>query len=289
MAARFWVGGSGTWDASNTTNWSTSSGTGSGASVPGASDDVTIDGAAGGLNGGTIVVNTNFSINSFTTNAMNGTIDFATNANSVTFGSSGWSNTGTGTRTITCGAATFTFNGTNTSGGYTQNVTTGLTITPSSSTWVFQGNTINQRSFTLGNSTATWGTVTFNANTSGGSWAIGGVSPGAPVFTNFNVAAGLTIIFTPISGGVYTFTNALTLTGTSGSPINFFGGEGGANTGISLGAASTATWGAFRSLTTTTSAFTAMNSLNLGRMTLTGGGSIGPPSGGGGGGGMIGA
>ena len=43
MAARFWVGGTGTWDASSTTNWSASSGGASGASAPTSSDDVTFD------------------------------------------------------------------------------------------------------------------------------------------------------------------------------------------------------------------------------------------------------
>ena len=43
MAARFWVGGTNTWDSTNTANWSTTSGGAGGASVPGAADDVTID------------------------------------------------------------------------------------------------------------------------------------------------------------------------------------------------------------------------------------------------------
>lgn len=47
MANRYWVGGSGSWDASNTANWSASSGGASGASVPVASDDVFIDANSG--------------------------------------------------------------------------------------------------------------------------------------------------------------------------------------------------------------------------------------------------
>lgn len=43
MAARYWVGGSGNWDSSSTTHWSTSSGGASGASVPTSSDDVIFD------------------------------------------------------------------------------------------------------------------------------------------------------------------------------------------------------------------------------------------------------
>lgn len=47
MANRYWVGGSGTWDATNTTNWSATSGGAGGASVPGAADDAILDAASG--------------------------------------------------------------------------------------------------------------------------------------------------------------------------------------------------------------------------------------------------
>lgn len=58
-AARFWVGGHPTnnnWNqtGSGTTNWSATSGGAGGASVPGASDDVTFDGAGGGNSTATI-------------------------------------------------------------------------------------------------------------------------------------------------------------------------------------------------------------------------------------------
>lgn len=43
MANRYWVGGSGTWNSSSTTNWSATSGGAGGASVPTASDSVFFD------------------------------------------------------------------------------------------------------------------------------------------------------------------------------------------------------------------------------------------------------
>ena len=46
MANRYWVGGSGTWSASSTANWSTTSGGASGASVPTATDVAIFDQAA---------------------------------------------------------------------------------------------------------------------------------------------------------------------------------------------------------------------------------------------------
>lgn len=47
MANRYWVGGTGTWDSSSTTNWSASSGGAGGASVPGNADSVFFDGNSG--------------------------------------------------------------------------------------------------------------------------------------------------------------------------------------------------------------------------------------------------
>lgn len=47
MATRYWVGGTGTWDTSSTTNWSLTSGGSSGASAPTSADDVIIDTSSG--------------------------------------------------------------------------------------------------------------------------------------------------------------------------------------------------------------------------------------------------
>ena len=46
MATYYWVGGTGTWDASTTTNWATSSGGAGGAGVPTSADDVVFDSAS---------------------------------------------------------------------------------------------------------------------------------------------------------------------------------------------------------------------------------------------------
>lgn len=47
MANRFWVGGSGTWDASSTANWSATTGGAAGASAPTSSDAVIFDASSG--------------------------------------------------------------------------------------------------------------------------------------------------------------------------------------------------------------------------------------------------
>jgi hypothetical protein len=54
MADRYWVGGTGTWSSSNTTNWAATSGGAGGESVPTALDNVFFD--AGSDSGGTFVV-----------------------------------------------------------------------------------------------------------------------------------------------------------------------------------------------------------------------------------------
>src|SRR3990167_10805710 len=69
MAARFWVGGTGTWDAADTSHWSATSGGGAGASVPTAADDVTFDANSGAA--ATVTINTN------PANALSVTIDKA--------------------------------------------------------------------------------------------------------------------------------------------------------------------------------------------------------------------
>ena len=43
MADRYWVGGNGTWNSTNTANWSSTSGGSGGASVPTAGDNVYFD------------------------------------------------------------------------------------------------------------------------------------------------------------------------------------------------------------------------------------------------------
>jgi hypothetical protein len=70
MANRYWVGGSGTWNTSSTTNWSASSGGASGASVPTAADSVFFDSA------------TTYTVT--TTGALT-CLDFTVSAGTVTF------------------------------------------------------------------------------------------------------------------------------------------------------------------------------------------------------------
>ena len=72
MADRYWVGGSGTWNTTSTTNWSTASGGGSGASVPTVSDNVIFDQA------GTYTVTMTGALACLDITVSAGTVTFAT-------------------------------------------------------------------------------------------------------------------------------------------------------------------------------------------------------------------
>lgn len=82
MAARFWVGGAGTWDATDTTHWASVTNGAGGQTVPTSADTVTFDASSGT---GTITINGNHSISSFTCTAGSGmTWDWSVNNNNLT-------------------------------------------------------------------------------------------------------------------------------------------------------------------------------------------------------------
>jgi hypothetical protein len=76
MANRYWVGGSGTWDASDTTNWSASSGGAGGASVPTAADAVLFDASSAG---GTCTIAATVPCLTLNLTGYTGTLAFGTN------------------------------------------------------------------------------------------------------------------------------------------------------------------------------------------------------------------
>ena len=140
MAARFWVGGTGTWDATTTANWSATSGGAGGASVPGAADDVTINTAS-------ITVTTDYNVS---------VISVTINASAATLSLGG---------TLTCSGVLTVTQGTFTTNNF--NVTAMQLLSSSSST----------REYNLGSSTFTISAanainiasslgLTFNAGTS---------------------------------------------------------------------------------------------------------------------------
>lgn len=120
MANRFWRGGAGTWDASATTNWSTSSGGAGGASAPTTSDDAIFDTNSGLTNGLVVTINGGTANNVTITQSAVKSIVFALASNVTITGT--WSATGNSavnrifiqssvlgtTRTLTAAAASLT-------------------------------------------------------------------------------------------------------------------------------------------------------------------------------------
>lgn len=151
-AARFWVGGTGTWDASNTASWAATSGGAGGQSVPGAGDTVTFDANSGS---GTVTVDSPngagvVTVTSITMGAFTGTLDFAANDNNVTL--STFSATGSATKTLNMGDGTWTI----TNGGSTVwdcTTCTNLTLNANSSTLVFASTQSVNKSYPLGGKT----------------------------------------------------------------------------------------------------------------------------------------
>lgn len=162
-----------TWDGSSTTMWSTSTGGATGASVPGASDDVKIDAATcvGGVTC-TITVNTNVTVLSMDMNACTAAttgcvVDFSVNNNNVTLGASTipFNNSGTGTRTLNMGNGTWTVTSAAASNIWSMAVTTNLTFNANSSTIVVTSTTSGNSPPSFQGGGKTYNNVTIASNT----------------------------------------------------------------------------------------------------------------------------
>jgi hypothetical protein len=249
MASRFWVGGTGTWDASDTTHWSATSGGATGASVPTTTDTVTFNGSSGG---GTVTVNTTVDVTSLTMGAFTGTLTFATNNNNVTLQS--FSGTGTGTRTLSMGNGTWTI----TAAGAAWDITTAtnMTLNANSSNLKFTNTTNSEQFFEL-NSTLTYATVTLGPNSNKGDYAFDG-----------SATIGTLAVVAPayigcVSGNTITVTNALAWTGSSSNQIYWAAPKIG-TFNLSCANNSTFTWTALYGIACAGGGtFTATNSFDL--------------------------
>ena len=170
MANRYWVGGTGTWNTTSTTNWSANSGGSSGASVPTAADAVFFDQA------GTYTVTMTGALNCLDITVSAGSVTFATGTSptlsvagnvAITAGTTTWSSTGTITFTATTSK-------TITSGGTAFDCS--MTLNGVAGTWTLQdnltlGTSSTVRTFTVTNGTMALGSYTlschaFNSNNS---------------------------------------------------------------------------------------------------------------------------
>lgn len=251
-ASRFWVGGTGSF--SDTAHWSATSGGAGGASVPGSSDTATWNGSSGG---GTVTIDcagpVTISVQSITMGAFTGTWNNSTNNCNFSLSAAGsaMNLSGSGTRTINLGSATYTL--TNSSGVvYDVTTATGLTYNATSSNVVFTGAGENSiataASLTHGNFTVSGEVFSFIGNTT----TLSSLSATAPTTISFSSTLNLTV------------TNALNITGTSTQSILFRASTVGNDAVVNIASGSTGTWIAFRDITFGSNTMSATNCANLG-------------------------
>jgi hypothetical protein len=162
MADRYWILGTGTWDSTSTTNWSTSSGGAGGASDPTAADNVFFDANSNVLATAFTVTmaDTPRVCNDFTASGLDGTMTLAgtsiglTVSGSLTFQATNFTRTYTGTTTFnaTTTGKTITNNGASFGGPITFNGVGGE--------WALQNAVI-----VTGATTLTNGTLNLNGKT----------------------------------------------------------------------------------------------------------------------------
>jgi hypothetical protein len=194
MADRYWVGGTGTWNSTSTTNWAASSGGASGASVPTAADNVFFDANSNtGTGAFTVTMATTPRVcNDFTASGLDGTMTLAgtsiglTVSGSLTFQSTNFTRSYTGTttfnatttgKTVTTNGVSFgndvTFDGVG--GGWTLGsaLTTTVTTTLTNGTLDLNNLTLTARDFVSSNSntrTIAFGTGNITCTGTGTVW-----------------------------------------------------------------------------------------------------------------------
>ena len=209
MAARYWIGGAGTWSSANTANWSATSGGAGGASVPGSADTPIFDANSG--SGVVTFTNGGVAVSIITIN--NANIELSLGAALVqvgslslvagTFTTNNYNYTGlqfnssnSNTRTINLGSSTVTLSG---GTAITLTTSTNLTFNAGTSSIV-----CSNLSVTFGASGQTFNNVSFTT-TGGTAHQI----QGANTFNNLTVAGRTSAGILPVS-----FTANQTINGT---------------------------------------------------------------------------
>lgn len=133
MADRYWVGGTGTWNTTSTTNWSASSGGASGASVPTVADSVFFDQA------GTYTVTMTGALACLNFNVTNGTVTFQNGTTPTLNVRGGWS---TVVATVWNTTGLITFSATTSVNINTNAITirSPITFSGTGGTWTLQSN-----------------------------------------------------------------------------------------------------------------------------------------------------
>ncbi len=245
-ASCVWQGGTGSWTAVNTASWSCGA-------VPTSADDVVFNGTSGG---GTVTVNFGgtVTVKSLTMGAFTGTWDNSVNNNNfaiVGTTSTAFSVSGTGTRTIRLGSATYTMSGNNS--GVSASTLTNLTFVPGTSTLAFTGT----GDHLLQNASTTWANLSIGAMSTTGVFSLNGDS----TYTSVSITGPAYIEVS--SPNIITVTNAVAWAGTSTNPIMLSTISSNAVHQWLFAPGSTMNWMSFRGVTATTGAPVATNSFDL--------------------------
>jgi len=259
MATRYWVGGTGSWTSSSTTNWSASSGGAGGASAPTSIDDVIFN-SSSNATAYTVTVSTGAVCRSITVaGPASGNVTFAGTVawsiyGSFTLPATGitWSNTSAITFASTATGNTITTNGIGLANGVTFNGAGGAWTFGSAATntgnWALTNGSVstgnfnisgsnltisansNTKSLTLGSSTVTvsnftnssTGNFTFSAGTSTLTMSNVSSSLAGNGLTFYNVTFSNAGMVTPSITGANTYNN-LTIPGrtTASGAVNF--------------------------------------------------------------------
>ena len=217
MATYYWVGGTGNWDATTTTNWSLSSGGGGGAGVPTSADNVIFNSlshtVAYTVNVGTNAVCNDVSISGPPT----GNVAITSLATSILSCYGSWTNAATGVAFSSASSSVLQFLG----------AATGKTVTTNSVSlgtlavyFITAGG-----GWTLGSALVTSGGMFFSGGTfSSANFSINALSFNRAVATVASVSLGSSTC--TISGGAtaFSFTNITNLTWSAGTSTIIFTG-----------------------------------------------------------------
>lgn len=253
MVAKFWVGGTGTWDTSSD-HWSTVDGsTASGTVAPTTADTVTFSSQSGG---GTVTVNTTVDVVSIAMGTFTGTLDFSANNNNVTVQT--FSGTGAGVRTFNMGNGTWNVTAT-TGTVWDFTTTTNLTFNSNGSTVLLAVTPTGTRVFTCG-SGLVYNAITLNDATR----TRFHTQFGNGRATTFSIG-GNTACVDVATGNTFGVTNAFSWSGTPSSPIQLCGGSFTLSGTLSSCASMLFNWASFFGLTKAGGGtITANNSFDMG-------------------------
>jgi len=226
MANRFWVDCTGTWDSTNTTNWSTTTGGAGGASVPSTGDVALFDGSSGA---GTVTLGYDPTVQSVNMAGYTGTFNGVGTTYTITLNSTGqvWSGAGTinGSPNITL-SNTSTTARTFAGGGKTYGKLTIGGATGTSTLTISGVNTFSE----IASTKTVAHTINLQANQTINTWSVTGSSGNVVVVTSNSVSTLRTLTITNRTSGI----DYLEVSALKGNltPVTFYVG---ANSSINFG------------------------------------------------------